>query len=95
MTERKIFNPRNIPSLLCPSCQKEGTLHKSKTKNLKESLLRILFFWGFYRCWECNWRGLVLNKTLTMPSVKRIMLYLLLAICSSLLVLLILKVIIG
>ena len=94
MNKRKIFVSRKISFLKCPVCRKIGTLHKSKTRNMKEYIARYLFF-GYYRCWECNWRGIIFTKTLTKLSFKILLFYLILAICSSYIALMILKGMIG
>lgn len=95
MSKQNILLPRNISVLNCPSCHNVGTLHNSKTKTAKEGFLKNIFWWGYFRCWECNWRGLMLKKTLTKKSFKFILFYILLAICSSYLVLIILRSVTG
>ena len=95
MNRHKIFVSRNVMFLNCPACHNIGTLHKSKTKNVREIIFKSLFFWTYYRCWECNWRGIMFKKTVEKQSFKVLMFYVLLAIGSSCIVLAILKSIIG
>ncbi|MDR3668318.1 MAG: hypothetical protein P4L35_15860 [Ignavibacteriaceae bacterium] len=91
LNKKNFFVARNISLLKCPSCQKVGTLHKSKTRNFKESVFKNLFFKGYYRCWDCNWRGRKFRKAVTKQSFKVLGFYILLAIITALLVLLVIK----
>ena len=83
MNKQNFFSPREISLLNCPACRKVGTLHKSKTRNVWEIISRNLIFWSYYRCWDCDWRGLMFNKKVTKQSFNILLLYVILALCSS------------
>jgi hypothetical protein len=95
MNKLRIFISKQGLLLKCPACHNADTLHKSKSRTFKENILKNLFFWGYYRCWECNWRGLISNKALAKQSFKILLLYVILAIVSSLVILVILNNVIG
>jgi hypothetical protein len=84
MNNQKFFSTRKVSVLNCPACSKVGTLHKSKTRNVKEAILKNLFFWGYFRCWDCDWRGLMFKKNVTKETFNLLLLYAILAICSAL-----------
>lgn len=93
--QKKIFITRKVSFLNCPACSKVGSLHKSKTKNITENIFKNLYFWGYFRCWECNWRGLLIKKTITKQSFKLLLLYVLLFLGSSYIVLIALRLMIS
>jgi hypothetical protein len=41
--------------MICPECS--ARLHRSHSRNLKESLLKFFTPYKIYRCHDCNWRG--------------------------------------
>ncbi len=43
----------------CPHCGKFGTLHRSRSRNLKERLVKFFLPYKIYRCSECGWRGYI------------------------------------
>jgi uncharacterized protein with PIN domain len=40
---------------LCPQCGLH--VHRSRAKNIREKLIRLLTRYKAYRCHECGWRG--------------------------------------
>ncbi len=43
----------------CPHCGRLGTLHRSRSRNFKERMIKFFLPYKIYRCKECGWRGLV------------------------------------
>lgn len=43
----------------CPHCGKFGTLHRSRSRNFKERMIKLFLPYKIYRCKECGWRGLI------------------------------------
>jgi predicted RNA-binding Zn-ribbon protein involved in translation (DUF1610 family) len=43
----------------CPHCGKFGTLHRSRSRNFKERLVKFFLPYKIYRCSECGWRGYI------------------------------------
>jgi hypothetical protein len=95
MNRKKIFTSRKIFLLNCPSCGKVGNIHKSKSRTIKENLLKYLFFFGYFRCWECDWRGILVKRAVIKQSLKLLFFYFIIAVCSSFVALAIIKNMIG
>ena len=43
----------------CPHCGRVGTLHRSRSRNFREKLIKFLLPYKTYRCKECGWRGFI------------------------------------
>lgn len=41
----------------CPHCGKFGTLHRSRSRNIYEKLVKFFLPYKIYKCSECGWRG--------------------------------------
>lgn len=70
----------------CPSCNKLGTLHRSKSRNTWERIVKNFTFFKIYRCKECGWRGYRSTLTITWASVKLLAFYIAVAVFVGLLV---------
>lgn len=46
----------------CPNCKTVGKLHKSHSRNFLEKFLSFTKILGFYRCKNCDWRGILFRK---------------------------------
>lgn len=44
---------------VCPHCGKFGTLHRSRSRNFKERMIKFFLPYKIYRCKECGWRGYI------------------------------------
>jgi len=64
----------------CPSCGKIATLRRSRTRNFKEWSFNHFFF-SYFRCRECGWRGRRPTIMIKIKSFKLIVIYLIVAIC--------------
>lgn len=43
----------------CPHCGRVGTLHRSRSRNFKERMIKFFLPYKIYRCRECGWRGFI------------------------------------
>lgn len=57
MRKLKFFVNRNPMFDRCPSCKDLGSLHKSRARNTRESVIKTFTIWKLYRCKSCGWRG--------------------------------------
>jgi len=48
-------------SALCPKCGKEGTIYRSRSKNVIERSVKFWSSYRMYRCSDCGWRGMKLG----------------------------------
>ncbi len=69
----------------CPQCKSVGTLHRSRTKNMYEQIIRRTTFLKTYRCKECGWRGFRSTLTFTRKSIRHIIIYIIIIIITALL----------
>ena len=83
MTVTKVLYHRNPQFTKCPSCKAMGTLHRSRSKNMFEQILRRTTFLKTYRCKECGWRGFKSTIILTKRSIRSIILYTLLILLTG------------
>ncbi len=67
----------------CPSCSNVSTLHRSRTRNWKESFFKSFSFYKIYRCDNCGWRGYLSTITITSKSILNLVKYMFLALLSG------------
>ena len=82
----KIIVSKNPVFDKCPSCGAIGTLHRSRARNVKEQIIKAVTPFKLYRCKKCGWRGYRSTITLTIGSLKAVLLYLFLAAITALIV---------
>ena len=87
----KILFLRDASYAKCPNCKNVDTLHKSRTRNLKENLIKATKLYKIYRCKTCGWRGYLAAIIITTKEVKSILQYLAIALLAGLIVREILK----
>jgi predicted RNA-binding Zn-ribbon protein involved in translation (DUF1610 family) len=87
----KIIVSKNPVFDKCPECGAIGTLHRSRARNTKEMLIKALTPFKLYRCKKCGWRGYRSTITLTLGSLKALLLYLVLALITAYIVLFAMK----
>ncbi len=46
----------------CPSCKEVGKLHLSRSRNKLEKILSATKLMHYYRCHNCNWRGVLFRR---------------------------------
>jgi predicted RNA-binding Zn-ribbon protein involved in translation (DUF1610 family) len=68
---------------VCPSCKGTSTIMRSHTRNLKEKIISKFFFYKYYRCKKCGWRGLLKTIAFTGSSLLVMILYLLLVFAAG------------
>ncbi len=92
----KSFLFRKDPSFSqCPSCSSFNTLHRSRVRNWKESLIKSFSFLKIYRCNKCGWRGYKSTLIITSESVRNLLIYIGIALLAGLVVMQVLKKIIA
>jgi hypothetical protein len=89
-TKKNIFN-RNPLFSNCPHCNVSGSLRRSRGRNLKEQMVKNLTPFKYYRCNKCGWRGTRSTITLTVSSVKTLLMYFGISIIAGLIVYQVLK----
>jgi predicted RNA-binding Zn-ribbon protein involved in translation (DUF1610 family) len=67
----------------CPSCKGTSTLMRSHTRDLKEKFISKFFFYKYYRCKKCGWRGLLKTIAFTGSSLLVMLLYVLLVLVAA------------
>ena len=67
----------------CPNCKSIGTLHRSRTKNMFEQIIRRISFFKTYRCKECGWRGFRSTLIFTRKSIRQVFIYLIIIIITA------------
>lgn len=70
----------------CPSCNLPNTIHRSRARNWKESVIKKLTFYKIYRCNKCGWRGYLSTITLSSASIKNLFIYMLLGSVTALII---------
>ncbi|MDF1611854.1 MAG: hypothetical protein AB1695_04820 [Stygiobacter sp.] len=78
MAKDKILFYRNPQFSRCPSCKSIGTLHRSRSRNMFEQIVRKTSFIKVYRCKECGWRGFRSTLIFTKKSIRTLLIYILL-----------------
>lgn len=71
----RVLIHRNPQFARCPQCKSVGTLHRSRSRNMYEQIVRRITFFKTYRCKECGWRGFRSTLIFTKKSVRNIILY--------------------
>lgn len=72
---RKIFFHIDPSFKKCPSCGETNSLRRSRTKNLRENLMKYTQLIKIYRCRKCNWRGPLSTLVITKQSIKNLLIY--------------------
>ncbi|PKL81738.1 MAG: hypothetical protein CVV24_13725 [Ignavibacteriae bacterium HGW-Ignavibacteriae-3] len=78
MPASRVFILRNPQFGTCPECKKTGTLHRSRSRNMFEQIVRGTTFMKPYRCKECGWRGFRSTFIITRKSARNIVFYIML-----------------
>jgi predicted RNA-binding Zn-ribbon protein involved in translation (DUF1610 family) len=79
MANYNLFTVKDPSFDPCPSCGKIATLRRSRTKNVKEWSIKNVFFYSYFRCRECGWRGRRSTIAFKVKSLRLIILYLVMA----------------
>lgn len=91
MKKLEILADKNPLFGKCPSCNKLGTMHKSRTRNFKEGLIKQFTFWNVYRCKSCGWRGYRSTLSFTSKSLINLAYYAVIILVVAYVILTILK----
>ena len=83
MVVTKVLYHRNPQFSRCPGCNSVGTLHRSRSKNMFEQIVRRTTFLKTYRCKECGWRGFRSTIILTKKSFRSIFIYFILILLTA------------
>jgi predicted RNA-binding Zn-ribbon protein involved in translation (DUF1610 family) len=87
----KVLFRRDPSFARCPSCASINTLHRSRSRNWREAVVKSLSLFKIYRCNKCGWRGYLSTLIITWLSVRNLMLYIALAIVAGMIVTQVLK----
>lgn len=87
----KVLFRRDPSFVRCPSCASINTLHRSRSRNWREAVIKNISLFKIYRCNKCGWRGYLSTLIITLLSVRNLIIYLLLAIGAGLIVTEVLK----
>jgi predicted RNA-binding Zn-ribbon protein involved in translation (DUF1610 family) len=60
---------------VCPSCGEMNSLHRSRTHNWIEQVVKKISFYKIYRCKLCGWRGYLSTINLNIATLKFIAIY--------------------
>ena len=83
MATSKVLINRNPQFSRCPDCNKVGSLHRSRSRNMFEQIIRHTTFLKTYRCKECGWRGFRSTLVVTKKSIKALAIYFILIIITA------------
>ncbi len=64
----------------CPSCNKIGTIRRSRTKNSLESFVKFTRLANLYKCRECGWRGILKKYMVNKYSFITLFFYIVLVV---------------
>ncbi len=70
----------------CPGCGKYNTLRRSRTRNIRESILKLTTIYKVYRCRDCGWRGFLSTLTITSQTFKNLLIYIGLAVLTAIII---------
>lgn len=76
MSKSTVLIKRNPTFGGCPFCKELNTLKKSHSRNRKEKIINGIGIYHTYRCTKCGWRGYLTSVTLTLYSIKKLLIYL-------------------
>lgn len=79
----KVLIHRNPQFGRCPKCKSAGTLHRSRTQNMFEQIIRRTTFLKTYRCKECGWRGFRSTLIFTKKSIRQIIIYMMMIVVAA------------
>ncbi|MEJ5262434.1 MAG: hypothetical protein WHT45_07120 [Ignavibacterium sp.] len=82
MTKSAVIMKRNPSFGGCPSCKEMNTIKKSHARNTKEKIINGIGIYHTYRCTKCGWRGFMASVSLTLYSLRKLLIYLSLLIIS-------------
>lgn len=69
----------------CPECNKTGSLHRSRSRNMLEQIIRHTTFMKTFRCNECGWRGFRSTVVITKKSIRTLTIYFILILITAIL----------
>ncbi len=83
MATSKVLINRNPQFSRCPECNKVGSLHRSRSRNMFEQIIRHTTFLKTYRCKECGWRGFRSTVVIKKKSVRSLASYFVLILITA------------
>ncbi|MCX7878235.1 MAG: hypothetical protein N2510_06275 [Ignavibacteria bacterium] len=87
----KIFLKTFPETTACPSCGKIGTIRRSRSRNLFETILKATNIISPYKCRECGWRGYQKKYTMNFNSFITLGIYIILILLSVYIITAVLK----
>jgi uncharacterized protein with PIN domain len=66
----------------CPQCKTVGHLRRSRSRNMREQILRKTGILKIYRCSECGWRGFRSTLVITKKSIRMAFFYIILILLT-------------
>lgn len=75
----------------CPSCASLNSLHRSRSRSWRETVVKSLSIYKIYRCGKCGWRGYQKTLVITRTSIRNLFLYLSMALIAGYIVIQYLK----
>lgn len=76
-----VFIQQSRTLSFCPNCHKIGFLKKSRNRNAFEKIAK-LFFFRYYSCRNCGWRGVKFKYKIARGGYKAVFLYIIIIIAS-------------
>jgi hypothetical protein len=71
----KIFYKTFPETSRCPVCGKIGTVRRSRSRSILESVIKTSNVFGLYKCKECGWRGILKKYFLNRYSFITLVFY--------------------
>jgi predicted RNA-binding Zn-ribbon protein involved in translation (DUF1610 family) len=75
----------------CPSCGRVGTIRRSRTRNIIESITKASGVASIYKCRDCGWRGVLRKYTINKYSIITLFFYIVLIILVAYIITTVLK----
>lgn len=67
----------------CPSCKNKNSLHRSHSRNWRETLVKATKIVKIYRCGICGWRGYMFAFYISSKELKKVAFYSFLALIAA------------
>lgn len=90
-TSNKILVRRDASLASCPSCNRSFTLRRSRSRSMRETVIRTITPFKTYRCRECGWRGHKSNIIVTWRSLRNLVMYMLISLFAAFMVFQVIK----